>query len=321
MKHLRVWTCPALVAFALLACGESESEDTTDAGAGGQPAPGGTPVAGTEPLPGGEPGPGGTEPPPGGSEPPPGGGEPPPELDCGTACFAVAACATQGEPDYCPGTWFVETRDIIGLCNTVCGQTPDFTTRVAAAGADCAASVEVLRDSPDFVALCDEGRPLPPGLPACDTQGARIAECLVEACPGLDEVEPGFASLFALGCAGAVAQGQITPEQAAGINARSPCDQEPVASTIASLRAEGNRFLFLPPLEPVCAPGRLSPPGGCEGLCENAGACAPETSVLADLNICLAACVPLSTEEGLAQVTCADAATDCNAFARCYTGR
>ena len=273
-------------------------------GAGGQGGMGG---AGGQGGAGGEGGMGGA------------GGAPMP-VDCQATCFPAARCATQAEPeDFCPGTWFVETRTLITLCVTRCEADMEAGRRIAAAAA-CGDKIEILKEDPAFEGLCENGTPLPPAVPECTANGARIAACLVESCADADPIETGIGKLLALGCAGGVAQGFLTREQAGAITAETPCDDAAIAQVVTGLRAMGDARLFIPPLEVLCTEGPRVNPADCDGLCAQAARCSPPAGPLADGDICQAACLPLAGEEGEAQTICGAAADTCNAFAICYTG-
>jgi hypothetical protein len=241
-----------------------------------------------------------------------------PPGDCQQLCFAATRCAVQAEPqDTCPGIWFVEFQSVLQTCTTLCTGNADVAARL---GGDCDASVAALRTDPAFDDLCRNGTPLPPAVPQCAAAGRKIASCLTATCANAGAIEDGVAKLLDLGCRGAIAAGQLTAEQAGAVDADTPCDDAVVSGQVQGLLMQGEPRLFLPPFSDLCASGPAVPDGTCGALCANATACAPATSPLADADICLAACLPQSSEDDVEEAECAGAAQGCNAFAACYTG-
>lgn len=190
---------------------------------------------------------------------------------CDAACEVVAGCIPpEAENAY------LRNAD---RCFQLCAVFPD----PGGAWACTAASDACDALGPCFEANANPGVEPPPG--ACETYGARAAECVLEAptcdapAEALGAVEAGLVGL----CRALVRAGEVPVDAITSVSAESPCDHEAVAPIVGFLITDTPANADDGGLVPLCTGATERSAAICTAACENLAPCIPENSDGAEL--------------------------------------
>ncbi|MGK0357988.1 MAG: hypothetical protein ACI9U2_000271 [Bradymonadia bacterium] len=221
---------------------------------------------------------------------------------CAEACAVVSPCiAVDGDG--------AALRNA-ARCQQFCLTASDISPEAWGCSVDadsCPAVFECLQANP----------PAPADLPECGPFGVRAAQCVVEECGGVADIEAGLGAFSTLLCNQLASEGSVSGPDIANI-ADADCDDQRLADFVTFFTIDAPEDPDDGPIAAVCEEG-ITPIETCRSACETASPCFPEGSDAAPLRdplICQYVCAIAPAAAPI--WTCVNGADTCEAVFACF---